>query len=361
MNLCKFTRIGTIGAAAALLALSQSTATAQMAQRSIMTTTTTTQDGGHHTMTFKTTQDGRSVAVEIRDGRVVSATVDGKEIPEDRIRRRDNKIVIVDENGETIFEMNQQGGHTGETGAWVLGPNQRLFTGPGALRGAQRLEAAQAEPPPVMIGASLADPDRALRRHFGLEEGKATMLAAVYDGLPAAEAGLKAYDIIVSINGDDDAGQQDLREALRDAEPGDTITLGVIQGGQRKEVRVKLVKYDRERLDEAARKFREEHGDEEEGVFRFVWPGDGQNDQFFQGFSDRFPDEFLERMRRLQREQRELLDRAGRERERDRARLRERRPADGDDQLERLQDRLDRLERMLEKLAEEKEQGRSGN
>lgn len=368
MDLCKFTRLGTIGAALALLAAADTTA---LGQTTYYTSARTAQPGvsgeiSSQSMSLQTTRDGRTIAVEMRDDKVVSATIDGEKVPKDRIKVTEDKVIIEDEDGEVVFEMARGGGRAD---AWIIGPNQRLF-GPGnwqGLRGLQGEMIAPADPPPVMLGVSLAEPDRGLRRHFGLEEGKCTLLAAVYDDLPADKAGLKPYDIIVSINGDDDAGQNEVREALRDAEAGETITFGVIQNGQRKDVRVKLEKYDQERLSEAARKYREEHGDEE-GIYQFGLPfGEGDASRWFAPDSDelrrqlrqRFEGEAGERLRQLQREQseraRELrrqLEPSGRPRGEQRAGGGAGR---GDDaQLDRLEDRLDRLERMLERLAEEK-------
>jgi len=388
MDLCRFTRLGAIGAVATLLAASHPAALGQVRVQ-------VGQDGGvvNHSMSFRSTQDGRSVAIEMQNDEVVSATIDGEPVPKNRIKVDEDKVTIFDENGDVIFEMNR----SGRGNAWIIGPNQRLFApNMQGLRGLQGELLAPAEPPPVMLGVSLAEPDRGLRRHFGLEEGKATMLAAVYDDLPAAKAGLKPFDIIVSINGDDDAGQDKVREALRDAKAGNTITFGVIQNGQRKEVKVALEAYDDKRLADAARKYREEHGDDQD-VFRFGAPfGEGQfrffapdmdPDEFSRRMNERLGDELRERFRRLEREQadraRELLEqhyrmrqrpgesRAGGRAEDDRARelleqhyrMRQRpgesraggRAEDDRDKLDRLENRLERLERMLEKLAEEKE------
>ena len=108
-----------------------------------------------------------------------------------------------------------------------------------------------AEHPPVMMGIQLDEPSEALAYHLGIDREKSTMVAAVYKDLPASGAGLDVHDIIVSINGSEDAGPDALRKTLAESEAGDELALEIIHKGERKTVTVNLVAYDAEKLGHA--------------------------------------------------------------------------------------------------------------
>ena len=78
MDLCKLTKLGTIGAAIALLAASETTA---LGQAEVYARGRAQAGGGQpgmtgevgaHSMSFQTTKDGRDIAVEMRDNEVDS-------------------------------------------------------------------------------------------------------------------------------------------------------------------------------------------------------------------------------------------------------------------------------------------------
>jgi membrane-associated protease RseP (regulator of RpoE activity) len=105
--------------------------------------------------------------------------------------------------------------------------------------------------PPVMIGVQLLDPDSSIRGHLGLKENEATMVGAVYEGLPAALAGLEPYDIIIGVGDKTAAPPATVREALRTTETGKSVSLKVLHRGQEKTVTITPEKYDGEKLDKA--------------------------------------------------------------------------------------------------------------
>lgn len=104
------------------------------------------------------------------------------------------------------------------------------------------------EPPKVMLGVTMAPPSPEQARDLGLDPSKATVFGTVIEGLPAAKAGLRASDIVVGVDGADDASQEALREKLATLEPGQVLTLKVARDGRVEEVRVELEAYDPERL-----------------------------------------------------------------------------------------------------------------
>lgn len=152
----------------------------------------------------------------------------GKPVPADRIRRDGDRISVLDEQGEATYEIAVD--PDAESGRWEV--EAVSFTQP-------------AEQPPVMVGITMTEPDEALRAHLGLGDRKVIMLGDVLEGLPAAEAGLKKYDIIVAIDGsDDDVTPEHLHEVLMGKKPGDDLKLRVVRGSTKETYTVKLRAYE---------------------------------------------------------------------------------------------------------------------
>lgn len=103
----------------------------------------------------------------------------------------------------------------------------------------QALEEAaieRSQAPKVWIGVELAEPDAGLVRYFELEPGQSTEIARVYEGSPAAKAGLKDRDIVIRLNGAEMAGPDVLREVIGSANPGDAIRVTVLRKGRTHEI-----------------------------------------------------------------------------------------------------------------------------
>lgn len=98
----------------------------------------------------------------------------------------------------------------------------------------------------VMVGVQMVPVEPALTGHFGLEPGAGIMISAVAEGLPAAEAGLKPFDIITKIDDKKVDGVNALHDVLvaRKAKPGESIKFAVISAGQQKDIMVKLVPFE---------------------------------------------------------------------------------------------------------------------
>jgi putative serine protease PepD len=60
------------------------------------------------------------------------------------------------------------------------------------------------------------------------------------EGSPAAEAGLEPGDLLVAADGERLAAVEDLFTALRQRDPGETMTLSVARDGERRDVEVEL-------------------------------------------------------------------------------------------------------------------------
>ena len=76
---------------------------------------------------------------------------------------------------------------------------------------------------------------------FG-ETTKGVKFADVGPGSPAAQAGLKAADVLVEFDGKPIANLYDFTYALRSKKPGDQVTVKVLREGQPVTAKVKLAK-----------------------------------------------------------------------------------------------------------------------
>jgi serine protease Do len=79
-----------------------------------------------------------------------------------------------------------------------------------------------------------------MARQMGLDEARGLIVSSVDDDSPAERAGLRAYDLIVSIGGEPVRTNEDVRQRLVDNRPGDTVELGVVREGRTSTARVVL-------------------------------------------------------------------------------------------------------------------------
>ncbi|MBX3357019.1 MAG: PDZ domain-containing protein [Phycisphaeraceae bacterium] len=91
-----------------------------------------------------------------------------------------------------------------------------------------------------LIGVNTERVSPALASQLGVNADRSTLVAYVFEGWPAARAGVKQYDVIVKVDGDDYVPPDAIRKAIRAKKPGDTITLTVIRGGQPVDLQVDI-------------------------------------------------------------------------------------------------------------------------
>lgn len=87
------------------------------------------------------------------------------------------------------------------------------------------------------LGVSVAGMTTQLAGYFGAKEG--VLVTAVTDQSPAARAGLKAGDVLTSINGMSVRSRGDLVRALRDVGEGD-VTIGIVRDKKESTVTAKI-------------------------------------------------------------------------------------------------------------------------
>lgn len=97
---------------------------------------------------------------------------------------------------------------------------------------------------PRRLGATVAGLNSQLAEYFGVTKG-GVLVSSVESGSPAAQAGLRAGDVITGINGQTVDAVADVSRAIRNARPGDTLELRVTR--DRKELTLKATIPDRPR------------------------------------------------------------------------------------------------------------------
>lgn len=191
---------------------------------------------GDRTFVFKSDDGEHSYEVKIVNGVVEFAAIDGERISKDRVRTEPERVVFLSDNGETLYEFK------------VPAMTQSAWA-PKDGDGQQFVIEARVERPKVMLGINLSEPGDAMRKQLKLGKDQQVILVEkVIEGLPAQRAGLEDYDVILSIDGGDDANPERLTKVLREKSPGDTLKLVVLRGGERKEIVAKLDAYDPDRL-----------------------------------------------------------------------------------------------------------------
>jgi len=174
--------------------------------------------GNAQTRIFTTDGDDKYEIV-IANGEV-SAKVNGKKIPAERIRRTKDKVEILDKDGEVLKSFDV---------ASADGTQWR------AIGRADQMDPNMPKPK-VMIGITMSEN----------EDG--VIVERVYDDLPAAKAGLKVQDVIVEVDGTKVQDQKAFRELLNKKEAGDKVRLKVVRKGEDKNVTIELQKFDAEKF-----------------------------------------------------------------------------------------------------------------
>lgn len=191
-----------------------------------------------------TSSDGTVYKLVARDGSIDGVWINNEAVPTDRIVRGDRAVKLLGKDGVVLHEFRLGGPAT-----------------PPVLRGMPRggrevwgmaapvVPGTPAEaPPPVMLGINLSEPGAALRAQLGLGDLPVILVDGVIDGLPAGEAGLKQYDVIVSLDGSEGASSEALSKLLRSKQPGDILKMHIIRVGEKKAVEATLAAYDAQKL-----------------------------------------------------------------------------------------------------------------
>ena len=144
------------------------------------------------------------------------------------------------------------GGPLFNTQGDVVGINSQIFTQTGAFEGLsfaipinvaekvarQLIEHGRVEH--ARLGIAVQTVTQQLANSFGLQTPRGALVAQVTEGSPAAKAGLKAGDIILTVNGQPVNDSSDLPMMIGLMQPGQQVKLGVWTNHRQTEVDAKL-------------------------------------------------------------------------------------------------------------------------
>jgi membrane-associated protease RseP (regulator of RpoE activity) len=85
----------------------------------------------------------------------------------------------------------------------------------------------------MSLGEQLAD-------YFGVHEDEGVLVTRVEEDSPADRAGFRAGDVILSVEGESISSPSELRRAIRDHHPEDTVAIEVVRRGDRRTLRATL-------------------------------------------------------------------------------------------------------------------------
>lgn len=225
--------------------------------------------------------------LRIVDGEI-SAKINGKKVPADRIVKDEDGVKLLDEDGAVVqrFQLvvQDQAQKSQNRTRWRrLGP-------PGGGAGGVEVEGMpmppmqlMENPPKVMVGINMAPPTEELSKHYGVQPSEAILVDKVIDGLAADRAGIRSGDLITEIDGKKPATPELLREVLGEKEPGDTVAFTVMRKGGNKAIRVKLDEYDASKLGPAVTPRMGVQGLDEEAAARLQAEMKRMQEQFAQG------------------------------------------------------------------------------
>lgn len=88
----------------------------------------------------------------------------------------------------------------------------------------------------AFLGVSVQPMSPELREHFGAPKDNGVLVESIQDDSPAAKAGLRVGDIVLSVDGKDVKSAVDLRLALREKKEGDSVRIDLLRGRARQTV-----------------------------------------------------------------------------------------------------------------------------
>jgi serine protease Do len=90
------------------------------------------------------------------------------------------------------------------------------------------------------LGVTLREVDPDLQRSLKLSTGRGALVQDVADGSPGARAGLRTYDLILSVDGDEVTTNTELIRRIASRSPGTVVRLRLVRNGREQDVRVRL-------------------------------------------------------------------------------------------------------------------------
>lgn len=219
------------------------------------------QEGSTSKVVMTQSSGGNTYTLRIENGKR-TAEINGKEVPENRIREKDGVTELLGEKGEVVASFGSVITPTPGAIALRWGGEEQLHGLDDEAKAQMRAELlrlseqigrdgnwnrqgvlpatalALTNPPSVMLGINM-DSDN---------ENPGIVLGEVKPGLPADKAGLKVGDRIVAIGEHAIEKPGDVRKALDQFKPGEKAVIGFIRGEEKQSVTLEFEAFDAEKL-----------------------------------------------------------------------------------------------------------------
>jgi hypothetical protein len=92
----------------------------------------------------------------------------------------------------------------------------------------------------AQLGIAMGRVDESLATHLNVNPDEVVLIVDVAEGGPAAEAGVKRFDVITHIEGKSHLHPSVIREIIMTKKPGDTLSLRVLRAGQPLDLNITL-------------------------------------------------------------------------------------------------------------------------
>jgi len=111
------------------------------------------------------------------------------------------------------------------------------------------------------LGVAIQDISKEMGEYYGLKDRKGAMVAEVFEGDPAADAGILPQDFILEVDGKKIESSRDLTRVIAESGVGNSVEIKVLRNGKQKTFKVELAQ--RRKAKEAPENVRAERKDHE--------------------------------------------------------------------------------------------------
>jgi serine protease Do len=91
------------------------------------------------------------------------------------------------------------------------------------------------------LGVAIQDVTPELQEYYKMGDDKGALIAQVYEGDPADQAGIQAGDVVIAVNGKEISASRDLSRVIANSPIGEKIPFTLLRDGKKRVVNVELI------------------------------------------------------------------------------------------------------------------------